>query len=144
MGATLAGNPVSLQRMQLVGWVYLIALTVGAGVAVSWGMAWSVFAGGVISITSFMVSKRGLSKFFDTLPTQGDEVTSLGRETFNKSGYLLRFWLRIAIIGVVLLLLLKSGSVNVFGLILGLSTVVFTVTFTALSVVKHYYFSGRR
>ena len=130
--------------MQVVSWVYLAALTVGSGVAFSWTVAWSVLAGGVISIVSFMFSQRGLQRFFNALPPSLLEGETDPKAAWTKSGYLLKFWLRIAIIGVVLLLLIKSGKVNIFGLILGLSTIVFTITITALSVVRRYYFSGRR
>ena len=44
---------------------------------------------------------------------------------------------------MVLLLLIASSAVNVFGLILGLTTVVFTITLSALGVVWGYYFSRR-
>lgn len=134
---------VSLQKMQVVSWVYLMVLTVGTLLASSWNMAWSVFAGGVISIASFLASKKGLTRFLESLPDARENPEQV-RTSWRQSGYLLKFWIRIAIIGVILLLLIKSGWVNAFGLVLGLSTVVFAVTFTALSVVKHYYFSGRR
>ena len=130
--------------MQVVSWLYLIILTLGAGLFWTWTAAGSVFAGGLIAITSFMVSKRGLVRLLNTLPQTGEDDEKVSRTAWKKSGYLLRFWIRIAIIGVVLLLLIGSGKVNILGLILGLSTIVFTVTFTALSVARHYYFSGRR
>lgn len=56
------------------------------------------------------------------------------------TGFMLRFWLRIIVIGIVLLLLIKSADANVFGLILGLSTMVITITFTAISVARRYFF----
>jgi hypothetical protein len=62
----------------------------------------------------------------------------------GQKGYLLKFWMRIVIIGIVLLLLIKSKMVNIFGLILGLSTVVVAITFIALNVAGHYFFRGRR
>ena len=130
--------------MQVVSLLYLIVLTLGAGLFWSWTAAGSVLVGGLIAITSFMVSKRGLVRLLDTLPQTGEGDEKESRTAWKKSGYLLRFWIRIAIIGVVLLLLIQSGKVNILGLILGLSTIVFTVTFTALSVARHYYFSGRR
>ncbi|WP_163337049.1 ATP synthase subunit I [Desulfopila sp. IMCC35008] len=136
-------EPVSLHRMQVVSWVYLAVLTVLTLFVSSWNMAWSVFAGGVISIASFRLSKKGLTKFLDSLPDARENPEQVG-SSWSQSGYLLKFWIRIAIIGVILLLLIRSGWANTFGLVLGLSTIVFAVTFTAMSVVKHYYFSGRR
>jgi hypothetical protein len=135
---------ISLQKMQVVSWIYLLAVTAGAWIFYSWSFAWPVFAGGVISILSFMVSRKDVISFFDSLEPVKDGEDSKEKAKKSKLGYLLKFWFRIAVIGVVLLLLIKGCKANVFGLILGLSTVVFTVTFTALSVAKRYIFSGRR
>ena len=135
---------ISLQKMQVVSWIYLVVVSAGAWVFHSWSFAWPVLAGGIISILSFMVTRKDVISFFDSLEPGKDGEDSKAKVKKSKLGYLLKFWFRIAVIGVVLLLLIKVGKANVFGLILGLSTVVFTVTFTALSVAKRYIFSGRR
>lgn len=137
-------NIISLRKMQVVSWIYLIVLTVGTWVFFSWTVAWSVLAGGVIAIGSFWVSQRELMGLLNSLAASPELSAGQAKAKFGKSGYLLRFWIRIAIIGVVVLLLIKVSSINAFGLILGLSTIVFTVTFTAVEIVRHYYFSGRR
>jgi hypothetical protein len=134
---------ISLRKMQAAGWVYLVILTAGSWMIVSWAFAWAVFAGGVISILSFVVSRRDVVGFFETISLAPVEEEKKQVKK-SKVGFLIKFWFRIGIIGIVLLLLIKSGKANVFGLILGLSTVVFTITFTALSVAKRYFFSGRR
>jgi len=137
---------ISLQKMQVSGWIYLLIITAGSWLIVSWSFAWAVFAGGVISILSFTVSHRDVVGFFETLTPTEAEVTEEDTKKVKKSktGFLIKFWFRIGIIGIVLFLLIKSGRANVFGLILGLSTVVFTITFSALGVAKRYFFSGRR
>ncbi len=135
---------ISLQKMQVVSWIYLLVISAGSWIIVSWTFAWSVFAGGVISILSFMVSHRDVISFFESLAPLKDGEDNKEKVKKSKLGFIIKFWFRIAIIGVVLLLLIKSDNANVFGLILGLSTIVFTVTLTALSVVKSYFFSGRR
>ena len=135
---------MSLQKMQVLSWIYLLILTVASWIIFSWSFAWAVLVGGVISILSFLVSHKDVVGFMDSLsPTQdgGSDKKLIKR---RKLGYILKFWFRILIIGIVLLFLIRNGKVNVFGLILGLSTVVFTVTFTALSVARHYLFSRRR
>ncbi len=135
---------ISLQKMQVMSWVYLFVITLGSWMIFSWSFAWSVFAGGIISILSFVVSHKDVMGFLDSLAPSQDEVQSKEKVKKNKLGFILKFWFRILLIGIVLLILIKSGKANIFGLILGLSTVVFTVTFTALSVARHYFFSGRR
>jgi len=135
---------VSLQKMQVAAWVYLVIITLGSWYIMSWSFAWAVFAGGVISILSFAVSHRDISGFFESLGQQLDDNESKKKVKKSRTGFLIRFWFRIGIIGVVLFLLIRTGEANVFGLILGLSTVVFTVTLTALRVAGRYLFRGRR
>jgi hypothetical protein len=135
---------ISLHKMQVLSWIYLIILTVGSWVVVSWSFAWAVFAGGVISIVSFIVSHKDVMGFVESLTPAQDGNSDKDKVKKNKIGFILKFWFRIFLIGIVLLLLIKSGKANVFGLILGLSTVVFTITFTAFNVARHYFFSGRR
>lgn len=134
----------SLQRMQVVSWVYLAVLTGGSLLFFSWTAAWSVLAGGVIAILSFWVSQRDLTGFLHSLVENPDKTEKEAKARFGKSGFLIRFWIRFIIIGVVVLVLIRYSGINTFGLILGLSTIVFTVTFTAVEFVRHYYFSGRR
>jgi hypothetical protein len=135
---------VSLQKMQVAAWVYLVIITLGSWYIMSWSFAWAVFAGGVISILSFAVSHRDISGFFESLGQQLDDNESKKKVKKSRTCFLIRFWFRIGIIGVVLFLLIRTGEANVFGLILGLSTVVFTVTLTALRVAGRYLFRGRR
>ncbi|MFN2353632.1 MAG: ATP synthase subunit I [Desulfopila sp.] len=135
---------VSLQKMQVAAWGYLVIITLGSWYIMSWSFAWAVFAGGVISILSFAVSHHDISGFFESLGQQQDDNEGKEKVKKSRTGFLIRFWFRIGIIGVVLFLLIRTGEVNVFGLILGLSTVVFTVTLTALRVAGRYLFSGRR
>ena len=135
---------MSLQKMQVTSWLYLAVIVVGSVIAFSFSFALSVFLGGVISILSFWASHTDVIRFVTNL-TETSDIEE--REKMAKKGkghYLLKFWIRIAIIGVVLLFVIKSGMINIFGLILGLSTVVFTVTLTMFSFAKHYFFSGRR
>lgn len=142
----MAEEIISLQKMQVAGWVYLLCLTLGSWLIVSWSFAWSVFAGGVISILSFTASHKDVAGFFESIgQTQNEEADQDQKKVKkSKTGFIIKFWFRIGIIGIVLLVLIKSGKANVFGLILGLSTVVFTVTITALSVAGRYLFRGRR
>ena len=135
---------ISLQKMQVMSWVYLAVLMLGAGIFHSMFFAWSVFVGGVISIISFWVCHNDVIHFIGTLTLTPDSQGEKAKMKRGKAGYLIKFWIRIAIIGVVLLVFIKYQKVNIFGLILGLSTVVFTITFTAVNVARRYFFSGRR
>ncbi|NNK14396.1 MAG: ATP synthase subunit I [Desulfofustis sp.] len=132
---------LSLNRMLALSWLYLAILVLGSWVISSWSFAWGVLIGGVISIASFLVSSREVQRFFKTLEQQQGQPAEKAKIT--KKGLILKFWLRLLLIGLVLFFFIRFSSINVFGLILGLTTVVFTITLSALGVVWGYYFSGR-
>jgi hypothetical protein len=131
---------LSLNRMLALSWLYLAILVLGSWVTSSWSFAWGVLVGGVIAIASFLVSSRELKRFFKTLEQQGQ---SAEKATISKKGLILKFWLRLLVIGLILFFFIRFSSINVFGLILGLTTVVFTITLSALGAVWGYYFSRR-
>ena len=137
-------NLLSLQRMQVISWALLVVMTLGSAVLVSLWFAWSVFAGGVISICSFWISSKDVMKLINSVTSLATPEDRKAQAQQGPKGYLLKFWMRIVLIGVVLLLLIKGKVVNIFGLILGLSTVVVAITFISLDVARHYFFRGRR
>ena len=132
---------LSLDRMLVLSWLYLAILVLGSWVMSSWSFAWGVLVGGVISIASFLVSSSEVKRFFKDLELQQGQPAEKAKIT--KKGLILKFWLRLLLIGLVLFFIIKFTSINVFGLILGLTTVVFTITLSALGVVWGYYFSRR-
>ena len=140
----MAENLLTLQKMQVVGWVVLVVLTCGSAILFSLSFAWSVFVGGVISICSFWISNKDVVSLIDAVSSLASVEDRKAKATQGQRGYLLKFWLRIVIIGVVLFVLIKSRAVNIFGLILGLSTVVLAITLVSLNVARHYFFRGRR
>lgn len=134
---------LSLRRILVLSWVYLLVLTMGSWVLHSWSLGSAVFVGGLISITSFWFSYRDLGAFLDSLAAgQADEPRTESAQ-LSKRGFILKFWLRIFVIGMVLLALIASRAVNIFGLILGLTTVVIAITMSGLGVVWRFYFSRR-
>ncbi len=137
-------NLLSLQKMQVISWTLLAIMTLGSAVLVSLWFAWSVFAGGVLSICSFWVSNKDIMRMVGSISSLPSLEDRKAQAQQGQKGYLLKFWLRIVIIGVVLLLLIKSRAVNIFGLILGLSTVVIAITFISMNVARRYFFRGRR
>ncbi len=92
---------------------------------------------------SFWFSYRDVRVFFNSLASEQELQSEKERLKESKKGYILKFWLRIFLIGLVLLFLITLGNINIFGLILGLTTVVFTITISAFGVVWRYYFSRR-
>lgn len=135
---------LSLRKMQVLSWVCLLVLCVGSWLLVSWEFAWSVAVGGVLSIVSFMLSHQDVARFMKSLDSSEEGQGEKKALQVGKARYIIKFWLRLAIIGLVLLLLIKSGKVNIFGLLVGLSTVVFTITLTTVGEAGRYIISSRR
>lgn len=135
---------LSLRKMQVLSWVCLLVLCVGSWLLVSWEFAWSVAVGGVLSIVSFMLSHQDVARFMKSLDSSEEGQGEKKALQVGKAHYIIKFWLRLAIIGLVLLLLIKSGKVNIFGLLVGLSTVVFTITLTTVGEAGRYIISSRR
>lgn len=140
----MAENLLTLQKMQIVSWTLLAVMSLGSAVFVSLWFAWSVFAGGIISICSFWLSNKNVMKMIHSVTSLSSPEDRKAKAQQGQKGYLLKFWMRIVLIGIVLLLLIKGGGVNIFGLILGLSTVVIAITFISLDVAMRYFFRGRR
>ena len=134
----------ALQKMQVISWIVLAVMTCTSAFLVSWWFAWSLFVGGVLSIVSFWVSSKDVLRMIGLISSLSSLEDRKAQAQQGQKGYLLKFWIRIVLIGIVLLLLIKSKVVNIFGLILGLSTVVVAITFISLNMAGHYFFRGRR
>jgi len=135
---------VSLRKVQVLSWVCLVALCGGAWIFWSWQMAWSVAVGGILSIVSFMLTHQDVANFMKALDSSAEGQAEKKALKVGKTRYIIKFWLRLAIIGLVLLILIKSGKVNIFGLLVGLSTIVFTITLTTVSAAGRYIIRSRR
>lgn len=135
---------LSLRKMQVLSWVCLLILCGGSWLFYSWEFAWAVAIGGVISIVSFMLTHQDVARFMKSLDSSEEGQGEKKTLKVGKSRYIIKFWLRLAIIGLILLMLIKSGKVNIFGLLVGLSTVVFTITLTTVGAAGRYIISSRR
>jgi hypothetical protein len=135
---------VSLRKVQVLSWVCLFVLCGGAWIFWSWEMAWSVAVGGFLSIGSFMMTHQDVAGFMKSLGSSEEGQGEKKALKVGKTRYIIKFWLRLAIIGLVLLILIKSGKANIFGLLVGLSTVVLTITLTTVGAAGRYIISSRR
>ncbi len=132
---------ISLKQVQLLSVAFLVLLTGGSWLIMSWLFAQSVLVGGVIAIASFFSGHRDIASFLRTFepPKEGEEK----KKGSGKSVYIIKFWLRLALIAVILLFFIRSGRADVIGLLLGLSTVVFAIILTTLSVAGRYFLSRK-
>lgn len=136
---------ISLKQVQLLSVGFLVVLTGGSWLIMSWSFAQSVLIGGVIAIASFFSGHRDIASFLRTFeaPVEAEEGEKKEKKGSGKSVFIIKFWLRLALIAVILLFFIKSGKANVIGLLLGLSTVVFAIILTTVSVAGRYFLSRK-
>ena len=133
---------ISLKQVQALSFGFLLVLSGGSWLLVSWPFAQSVIVGGVIAIASFFAGHRDIASFLQTFepPAEGKETP---KKRSGKSVVIIKFWLRLALIALILFLFIRSGRADVIGLLLGLSTVVLAIILTSLSVAGRYFFSRK-
>lgn len=108
------------KKLETRNWITLgIFLTVSL-IFMPYRFSLGILLGGLISIVNFYWLSRGLRKVFQQ---------SLGRA---RSSIVTRYYIRIAVTGVVLFIIITRTPADVIGLIVGLSVVVVNTISTIL------------
>ncbi len=94
-----------------------------SAVFASANFALGVLSGGLISIFNFYGLRRGLKKAFGTVA---------GGQQLAKAPLMFKYFLRLAATGFALYVLLVKTTADIFGLVLGLSTVVIAIVLTVI------------
>ncbi len=119
---------ISPRHLKIANWVILAWLTVGGWLAGGPDFAWGVLAGGLVAVLNFHVLHHVLRG--TVARASGLTPGEAGRaKAFFAFRQIIRFFLLLAIISY----LVGSGWVNIFGLLLGLSTVVLTLMLAAVT-----------
>ena len=108
------GQGFPLVRVERLAWGIAAAgtlLSLAAGVTA----ALSFLAGALTSTVSFLLLKRGLLK------------VARRADSGAKTRFMIGYYLKISLIGVILFGLIRSGEVNKFHLLAGLATVFIAV-----------------
>jgi len=109
-----------LRRIQIWSWILLVLLSGGGILFFDSAVTGGIIAGGIIANTSFWLLKRDLTKLL-----QGD-ATGL------RARFFLRYYLRLALLAIILFLMIKYSSLNIIGLLAGLSVVFLSIGGVAL------------
>jgi hypothetical protein len=121
----------SLARVQLVVWLLVFAMPLAAAVTFSWTIAGAILVGGLIANLSFILLKNDLTKVMKG-PLQAVKLQ-----------FFIKYYLRLSALAIVLYFLVRHGHIHVFGLLVGLSTVVVGIFVAAVSQARNIYFSGK-
>ena len=118
----------AVERSNLI----LLALFTGGGwLLYGWTFAQSVLIGGALSIGSFFWMKRTAIRLIRHVAKQGEKEPRKKGKSFSTS-LVLKFYVRLFVVAFLLLLLNTQFSINIIGLVIGLSTVMLSVILIVL------------
>ena len=118
----------SVGQVELVSWVLLGAMIAAGALIWSMAVAISILAGGVIANVSFFFLKKDLLKLL------GGPINEA------KPRFFIRYYVRLAAVAIVLFFLVRSQTVQIFGLLAGLSTILVSIMATMLGAARKVYY----
>ena len=120
-----------IKKVELFNWILLALLTSSGFVFLSRDFGFGVLVGGVLAIANFYLMKRSLFRALDP--------QRKGRTRFF---YLLKYFLRLAALGLIIAWLLIKGWVSPFGMLLGLSIIVIGIALAGIHEARKFFFKG--
>jgi len=114
-----------LRSIQLSSFLLLVLLMAGTWYFFSGQVALSVLLGGLLANGSFVMLRRDIVRFMDDFSRSGENSKAVKRVV--KARLFLNFYIRLAVLGVILYLLSIRLNINMVGLAVGLSTVMISV-----------------
>jgi hypothetical protein len=124
-------NIMDPRQLKIANWLMLALLV---AIAFFWRgsqFALGVLVGGLVAVVNFHLLHRALKGVLEQVAVGNPDETQSKAKAFFAARQLLRFFALLAII----FLLVSHGWVNIFGLLLGLSTVVLTMILAAIQEV---------
>lgn len=109
LGTVLLFSWILLGVMLATGWFLAGAL-----------MTKSLLIGGLLANTSFWLMQRDLTRLLQ------------GELAAVKARFFIKYYLRLAVIAVILFLVIRSGAVHLIGLLVGLSTIFISIAVVAI------------
>jgi len=108
------------KRLERTNWILLAALVGSSLFLYTTRITLGILCGGLISIVNFHWLYMNLASIFARHPEKA------------KKAILLRFYLRLAVTGLVLFWIISGSLVDIIGLIIGLSVVSLNITLTTV------------
>lgn len=118
------------KKIENANWIFLALLFIPSLVFAPVKFALGILLGGFISIVNFHWLIRDLRNSFQNMGDEGNIRASI----------LMKYLLRLVVTGIILYLLISAKTVNVVGLIVGLSVVVINIIVTLIATT---YFSKK-
>lgn len=109
------------KKLEIANWVIIGILFTLSLFFMPYRFTLGMLLGGFISIVNFHWLERDLRKVFGRLSEKSGSVL------------MFKYFIRFAVIGVALYFIIIGNIVDIIGLVIGLSTVVITMVFTAIA-----------
>jgi len=119
----IAKDPLQ-RRLEVANWIILAILFIPSLLFAPTKFYLGVLLGGFISILNFYGMELGLRSLF-----KNPAAANVQRPT------MIKYYIRLALTALVLFLLISADTVNVIGLILGLSVVVINIVVTTITAL---------
>ena len=131
-GDNVAESGSSLLRsVQRFNWLLLAVLIAGSWYMFSRTQAQSVLIGGLLASVSFFMLRRDIDLFMTNFSQAGMNWRAVKK--LEKIKFFLKFYGRLTALAFVLFLLVTWVSIDVIGLVIGLSTIMLSVIIVVLS-----------
>lgn len=111
------------RKIEIANWIALAVIFIISWIFTPYDFYLGVLLGGFISILNFHWMERGLRGIFSK--TAGSV----------KSGVMIKYYIRLVLTAVVLYFLISNATVNVIGLLIGLSVVVINIIVTLITTM---------
>jgi hypothetical protein len=111
------------RKIEIANWIVLAILFIVSLIFTPFEFYLGVLLGGFISILNFYWMERGLRGIFTN--TAGNV----------KGNVMVKYYIRLALTAIVLYFLIANGTVNVVGLLVGLSVVVINIILTLITTM---------
>jgi hypothetical protein len=115
-------NPSTMKN---TSWIVLAVLTVLGWLGISQEFALGILVGGVLAVLNFHVMAYILGSTLNRHWSSQEEWQAVGRQAVPFMA--LKYVLRFTVLAAIIFFLVTTGRVNIFGLLVGLSTVVLTL-----------------
>ena len=113
-----------LHKMGRLNWLLLLVMTAAGGLIISPYFAKGLLIGGLIANISFILLKKDITRVLT------------GPLNAAKGRFLIKYYIRLAVLALILFILVRSKSIHLVGLLVGLSTVVISIGIMVAGAAK--------
>ena len=111
------------RKIEIANWIVLAVIFIISWIFTPFDFYLGVLLGGFISILNFYLMERGLRGIFTNTAAK------------VKGGVMIKYYIRLILTAIVLYFLIANATVNIIGLLIGLSVVVINIIVTLITTM---------